>query len=312
MKITNSLRDEAYNKLMRMMNYPGRFPILVIGETGTGKMHSIKKICSTVCKTTDQLFILNAGQSKESSDYWEGVLKESDKKYLVIKDVEQLSKINQELLFDAMSTTNGQYGLKKDYIVRILFTTTFSIKKIRDDRRYLNARFFDRISQFVVEFPNFDKTQRYIYDDFIATWDKMFKIDNVLIAEYPKLKELIEWLNSNAFRMYGNFRDLDKIAINWHFHQLNFIEENKDPYSDESEKSIFKFLKNELDKYLHNPSQKISEDNIFIFDEDLDYEKTINNFRLKLKKWAMALNNNDKHKTANMLGVSHRTLERWN
>lgn len=308
---TNRLRNEAYNKLMRMMNYPGRFPILVIGETGTGKMHSIKEICSNVFKTTDQLLILNAGLSEESSEYWEGVLKESDNKHLAIKDVEKLSNINQELLFEAMSTTNGQYGFKeKKYKVRILFTTTFSIKKIRDDRRYLNARFFDRISQFVVEFPNFNKTKKSISEDFKLTWEKLFFIEGEFIANCPKLEEFHKWLNTQAYRMHGNFRDLDKIAINWNFYQINLPNE-KDPYSNESEEYIFKCIKDEFDIYLHNPSQSIAEDNIFMFDEDSNYEMIINDFRAKLKKWAMALNNNDPHVTAHMLGVSHRTLERW-
>ena len=48
-----------------------------------------------------------------------------------------------------------------------------------------------------------------------------------------------------------------------------------------------------------------------LYDEDSNYEMIINDFRAKLKKWAMALNNNDPHVTAHKLGVSHRTLERW-
>jgi transcriptional regulator with PAS, ATPase and Fis domain len=70
-------------------------------------------------------------------------------------------------------------------------------------------------------------------------------------------------------------------------------------------------IRNDFKKYLHNPSQKIYEDNTFVFDEDSNYGDMLNDFRKKIKHWALALNNNNKHKTASMLNISHRTMENW-
>ena len=98
---------------------------------------------------------------------------------------------------------------------------------------------------------------------------------------------------------------MDKIVINWNLHQLSY----KNPK--EKELEILELLKKDFKELLHNPSRKIYEDNTFIFREDTDYGDLLNDFKRKLKKWALAYNNNDKHKTARMLKISHRTMERW-
>lgn len=298
-------RQEAIDKLLNMMNYPGRFPILVLGDTGTGKSFWINEKINAVSdvKFKGKIKRVYAGLCENSQCFWENLLKEANGKFLLIEEVEKLDIISQDYLFDAMSTVDGFYGFeKKDLEIRIIFTSNFNIKKIRDDRRYLSAKFFDRISQFVVEFPNFDITQTYIYDDFRATWDKMFSTTDYK-NKYPESKDFKKWLESIAYKMHGNFRDLDKIVINWNLHQVNG--ENK------KEEEILEKVKKDFEKFLHNPFQKIYDDNTFVFDEDLDYGKMLIDFRCKLKKWALAFNENNKRNAAKQLNISHRTLERW-
>lgn len=298
-------RKKELEKLKMMMNYPGRFPILLMGDTGVGKSHWVKKLNKTVKEFCNQIKFVNSGLTISSKEYWEKTLNKANKSFLVIEDVEKLDKISQELLFEALSTENGMYGFKEKNIeTRIIFTSTFPIDKLRDDRRYLMTKFFDRISQFVVVLPNFNDTQTSIYEDFKATWEKFFKSTEYKDF-YPKSEEFKAWLNAEAYRLHGNFRDLDKIIINWNLHQLSYDE------PEEKELDILDKIKKDFKELLHNPSQKIYEDNTFVFIEDTNYGDLLNDFKAKLKEWALAYNNNDKHKAAIMLGVSHRTMERW-
>lgn len=299
-------RQKQIEKLKKMMEYPGRFPILVLGDTGVGKSHWINKLVNGLPEFQNKILSIPAGLTIDTKEYWEDVLIKSDQHFLIIDEVEKLSVKSQELLFKALETNNGDYGFdKKNLKIRIIFTSNFSISKIRDDRRYLLPKFFDRISQFVIEFPNFSETQRDIYSDFEATWNKFFEKTDYF-NKCPKSAEFKTWLEAEAYRLHGNFRDLDKIVINWNLHQLSLEGDNKD-----SEQKILNKIKNDFKKYLHNPSQKIYEDNTFVFDEDSNYNDMLNDFRKKLKHWALAANNNNKHKTANMLKISHRTMENW-
>ena len=301
-------RKAELKKLKAMMNYPGRFPILLIGDTGVGKTHWIIKLNKKVKEFKNKIKFINSGLHLSKKEYWKDKLKKANKSFLVIEDIERLDKISQELLFDALSTTNGKYGFEKKNIeTRIIFTSTFSIDKLRDDRRYLSAKFFDRISQFVVVLPNFEKTQTNIYTDFIATWEKFFKEVPEFKNSYPKSKEFITWLEGEAYRLHGNFRDLDKIVINWNLHQISYGKKHKD-----NELKILNKIKKDFKELLHNPSRKIYDDNTFVFREDTDYGNLLNDFKAKLKKWALEYNNNDKHKAARMLKISYRTMERWN
>jgi DNA-binding NtrC family response regulator len=295
-------REEAIIKLNKMMNYPGRFPLLVIGDPGTGKTHWIKEAINEATEFKSKSFFVYGGLCDEQTLFWKDIFNKADNSYLIIEEIEKITGRSQDVLFDALSTTNGKYGFgEKDKTIRLIFTSTFPISKLRDDRRYLSAKFFDRISQFVVEFPGFDSTQTFVYQDFKATWDKMFEKNDTYKGKCPKSDDLIAWLEGEAHKMHGNFRDLDKIVINWNLYQ----QEGK------TDSEILQIVKNEFRVLLHNPSQKVYEDNTFVFDEDSNYGDMLNDFRAKLKKWAMAANNNNLLSAAKMLKISHRTLERW-
>jgi len=292
-------RITAIEKLTNAMHYPGMHSILVIGDSGTGKTHWIEKIV----EGKDHEYFQNGihsvygGLSEENLEYWQETIQEAHGKVLLVEEVEKLSSKSQDLLFEALSTTTGYFGFKeKKYRFVLIFTSTFPIKKLRDDRRFLTAKFFDRISQFVIEFPNFNTTQTAIYKDFKATWDKMN-----FAEDCPESEELKTWLRSEAYRIHGNFRDLDKIAVNWNMYQLQ----------SKTESEILELIKKDFKNLLHNPSQKIYEENTFVFDEDSDYGHMIQDFKAKLKQWALALNENNIRKAAKMLRVSHRTMERW-
>lgn len=301
----NKKRQTAINSLKQMMEYPGRFSILVLGDSGVGKTHWISQNIKEI-KDTDKknLITVNAGLTEDSNDYWEKVFKEANCKFLLIEEVEKLSEKSQETIFNIMSTDNGNYGLKeKDLEVRIIFTSCIPIKKLRQDRRLLSSKFYDRISQFVVTFPNFNETQRTVYSDFEETWKKFFNEEHDFHNRYPHSKEFKDWLDRIAGNMHGNFRDLDKIVINWNFHQI--YNESFD------EKKIFELVKKDFDAILKYPAQRMYDTNTFVFDEDSKYDDIIKNFKNSLRNWSLSINYNDKRKAAEMLGVSYRTMERW-
>ena len=291
-------REKAVEKLLSAMNNGGNFSVLLLGAPGTGKTHWINW-----CSEQEQLQKFNAvheissGLAEDSLEFWNEELKKADKKVMVIDEIEKLSHKSQELLFKALSTKDGKFGFgEKNLDFLPVFTSCISIENLQKDRRILLSKFFDRISQFVIELPDFNTTDREIFNDFTKTWSKM-NFENKL----PDLDDFKTWLNENAHRMHGNFRDLDKIAINWNLHKIGNKEDDK----------ILKEVKNDFEKYLHHPNLSSTDINTFVFDEDSNYEQLLNDFRAKLKSWSMAINNGNIREAAKMLGISHRTMHRW-
>jgi DNA-binding NtrC family response regulator len=299
-------RKQSIDSLKRMMDYEGRFSILVLGDNGVGKTHWINQNIKELREGNqkDNKVSVDSALVEDSQDYWLGIFTNANNKFLIIEEVEKLSQKSQEVLFNILSTENGKYGLeKKDLVVRIIFTSCFPIKKLRDDKRFLNAKFYDRISQFVVTFPSFKETQRDILSYFEETWKKFFSLQHDYHDKYPKGEEFKKWLEEIAENMHGNFRDLDKIVINWNLHQVSS--------NNMTEDEIFERVKKDFKEVLKYPSQRNYSENTFVFDEDLKYGEIMDNFRLALKEWSLNVNFGVKREAARKLGISHRTMDRW-
>lgn len=294
-------RRTAINKLKGYLMNPGRFSILVLGLRGTGKTHWIKEICENY-KNEDclsGLVIVNCPNIEVGDlKFWDSKFKEAHKKVLLIEDVDQLSKLEQEILFSGLSTGLGaKYGFdSKTFEFRIVFTSTKDIDTLRINEEILSHKFFDRISQLVVKFPSFADCNREIWNDFKATWEKMhFQIKNKLPGN-----ELKEWLAVNGHKFHGQLRDLDKIAINWHNYRL--IGEN--------ENAILPKVTQDFEDYLHYPEHNSELPSAFYIQSDLNYEGNLRNFKRQFKEWVKnkhgSLKKGEEH-----VGVSHRTMERW-
>ncbi|MGQ1783851.1 ATP-binding protein [Saccharicrinis sp. GN24d3] len=302
----HEIRKKAIHTLKQMMEYPGRFSILVLGDSGVGKTHWISQNVKSITgnESKDNSIFIDSGLTEDSIEYWEDVFNKANNKFLIIEEVEKLSQKSQEIIFNIISTHNGKFGLKeKNLEIRIIFTSCLPIEKLRQDRRILNSKFYDRVSQFVVTFPNFNETQRDIYSDFEETWKKFFNEQHEYHNRFPQSEEFKDWLDLVAGNMYGNFRDLDKIVINWNFHQISAeqLEESK----------IFELVKKDFEAILKYPAQRIYDDNSFVFIEDIKYDEMLKNFRRALRNWSLNVNFNNKQKAAEMLGISHRSMERW-
>ncbi len=239
--------------------------------------------------------------AKNTDDlFWETMFESANGKLLVIEEVEELSKATQALLFEFLSTTNGLYGLKeKKFNCRIVFTSSLHIRSLRDSQDFLLNKFFDRISQFVVKFPGYADKNISIWDDFVLTWAKM----NFPKKDLPK-RTLEEWLRTNSHRFHGNFRDLDKIAINWRNSQINF---NK------TETEILKDVENDFFELYHFPEHNSENVNAFYVDDKMDYYKEIKPLFEKFVKEVARRKYGklSKAKDGKPLGVHYRTMERW-
>lgn len=295
-------REECAKKLKSFLINPGNFSILILGRAGTGKSYIIDLIAEDIKEKYSYGGIPireYASLCEESKVFWTSLLKKSDNKILVIEEVERLTVINQDLLFDAISTQNGLYGFeKKEFSCRLVFTSNLPINKLRDDRRFLQSRFFDRISQFVLMMPSFSTTWSIIEQDFKETWRKMdFKVKTKVPKVTPDMKV---WLVDFAQSSHGNFRDLDKIVINWHNYR---IEGNTDD-------QILTLIKKDFKEYLFSPSPKIDYENVFIFQRDTKIAEILQNFKHSLRKWS-EIEYGNKHEAARALGMSVRTLERY-
>lgn len=110
-----------------------------------------------------------------------------------------------------------------------------------------------------------------------------------------------QWLESNADRLHGNFRDLDKLAINY----FQFIQIG---LSSEEAHAMTHMQFNEYNSYPE--SAKWLEEGIY-FQTGLKYDDYLKSLRMKLKEWAIENHDGDNQKAAQTLGVSHRTMERW-
>ena len=295
-------RVESIKKLESFLLNPGKFSILVLGDYGTGKTHWIKEIQKNNQdkEFLKKIFFLNAGTLKNSNtkEYWEAQFKLAHKNLLVIEDVELLTKDSQEILFEGLSTGLGaKYGFDdKTYQFRIAFTSSYSIGELRDKDIYLNKRFFGRIAQLVVKFPSIKNSKDFVWNDFLKSWKKMaFENKN----EIPG-SELSLWLLQNYREIHGNFRDLDKIAINWHNYRLMGTKESE----------ILKLVIADFKILYHLPEQKSENKSIFIIDNSLDWEGNFTNFKSKFKEWVKEEYGSLKE-GAEKVKISYRTMERW-
>jgi hypothetical protein len=294
-------RADAIKKLEGFLLNPGRFSVLVLGMRGTGKTHWIQQIQKhhSDNKHLTGLIIVNAALAKNSNqDYWDDKFKKAHNKLLVIEDVEKLSKESQEILFDGLSTGEGaKYGFdEKKYEFRLVFTSTYDVKTLRDTEEYLSHKFFDRISQFVIKLPSYSDLKHTVWRDFESTWKKMkFKSKNEMPGD-----QLRNWLETISQKLHGHFRDLDKIAINWHHYRTLDIKED----------DILALVKDDFTELFHFPEHKSELSDSFNIDSRLNWEANLRDFRRLYKDW-IKVKYGSLRKGEKEAGISYRTMERW-
>lgn len=286
-------RKEKIKILASFLKNEGRFSTLVLGDRGTGKKYWTGQVSISLEK---KFHLVNAALTEATVSYWEEQFQKADNGVLVIKDVEKLGKDSQELLFEGLSTLQGEglFGFEnKIYAIHPVFTSSKHISMLRDSDKYLNPKFFDRTAQLVVKFPNFKECGNGYKNDLQSCWEH-FSFN----TDYPK--KLEDWLETKMESLHGSFRDLHKMCINWNNYQKAGWNEN----------DILKQIENDFNDFYHIPEQ--NKDAIFEihFSDGKTYQELQDEFKKQLKSWAKEAFSSNR-KAAEMLQISHRTMERW-
>lgn len=288
-------RMEAFQKLKVFLKNPGRFCLIVLGSRGTGKSYAIEHAFEQIRSENDKklcleyLHFIEPSYIPNDQDKFDKFLSNYENNTIVIEDVEDLSSEQEKLLFKALSTTNGMFGIaEKKYRIRIVFTSSKDSDSLREDGKYLTGLFWDRISQLIVEFPSFKQEGENIIKDFHSTWEKM-TFENIKeyesLSGLPKNASLEKFLEDNAEKFEGGFRDLDKLTCMYfnyriyHYGDKRKIEEIIEKKVVESIKSDF-FTKSQM----HGSSG--NDESIFQIHEGFTMDDLLGQFKIQVRKWA--------------------------
>ena len=296
----NNIREEIKKKIASFLENPGYFSILILGNSGSGKEFFLKSFFKKKEINSNKYCIFQP--------YEIGNTEEEISNVFVKKFIEELTDLQQNILHKALSTSDGKIGLNKNIgLKRIIFTSTFNVEQLRDSKEHISDRFWNRISQLVVEFPSFKEYSANIVHDFKSVWEKME------FQEYPKVpidSEFQFWLRENCGTFAGNFRDLDTIAILWHQYRLIEYKGLKQKYKSDIETRIFRKVRNDFESFNHFPTQKSDTSNSFEFEKGKTWEQIERGFKSKFKTWAKREYVTIKNATEE-LKMPSRKMDKW-
>jgi transcriptional regulator with AAA-type ATPase domain len=293
---TKSPSRELVNKKMETFLKSG-FSILLIGERGIGK----SKIASEAKQSFDkknpfveancasfeadskaeaELFGYEKGSFTGANSNKKGLLEEADGGILFLDEIHHLSKLVQAKLMKALQTDkNNKMSIRRmgsnneiKIECRLIFATNKGVSELRNE---LLPDFYDRIVQHVVNIPSIRETEEDRLKDWENTWYGL-----KLKEEVPKELELIKWLK--LLPLYGNYRDLQKIAM--YYNAFNQFDKGTKMLL--NEKSAFQYAKNEFEKY-HSPVVQIGKEK-FNFNINQTTKEMIADYLFELQDWAVS------------------------
>jgi transcriptional regulator with AAA-type ATPase domain len=294
---TKSPSRELVNKKMETFLKSG-FSILLIGERGIGKSKIaseaknsfdkknpfIEANCASFdedSKAEAELFGYEKGAFTGANAVKKGLLEEANGGILFLDEIHHLSKLVQAKLMKALQTDENnkmsirRMGSNKEIKVecRLIFATNKSISELRE---VLLPDFYDRIVQHVILIPPLRDTPEDREKDWENVWKGLKFRGN---PEVPKEDNLVNWLRQLA--LYGNYRDLQKIAMYYNAYK-EFDAETKKLLA---EKSAFQYAKNEFEKY-HSPVVQLEKEK-FNFNINQTTKEMIADYLLELQAWAV-------------------------
>jgi transcriptional regulator with AAA-type ATPase domain len=299
---TKSPSRELVNKKMETFLKSG-FSILLIGERGIGKskiaseakerLKSLDKTvqgeiieanCASFANDTmaeSALFGYVKGAFTDAKDDKKGLIESAESGILFLDEIHHLSKPVQARLMKALQTDEinrlsiRRVGANKEIKVkdvRLIFATNKSVAELRNE---LLPDFYDRIVQHVVNIPSLNET----VEDRLMDWENVWK-GLKFKGDAPKELELVKWLKH--LPLYGNYRDLQKIAM--YYNAFNQFDEGTKKMLNET--NAFQYAKNEFEKY-HSPVVQLGKEK-FNFNIKQTTKEMIADYLFELQDWAVS------------------------
>jgi len=293
--IGGQLRMQAYRKLKVFLANPGKFCLIVLGDRGSGKHFAIEKASREISTNADKDLCLKDLKFIESISFpsdaksLDKLFKDNEFNTIVIENVEDLTDEQQKLLFNALSTTDGTFGIGEKVNLRIVFTSSKDSDSLRKDKELILGLFWDRISQLIVEMPSFKIEGSEIVKDFNATWKKM-KFEKTKgyehLSKTPKNTKLEKFLEDNAEKFEGGFRDLDKIAC-LYFNYRIFHYNTGRKILEETENKVVKSIMDDFFSKSQLQGSSGNDESVFHFVNGLSHQELLGKYKTQLRRWAV-------------------------
>ena len=306
------------------------FSILLLGERGIGKSHmaqkyakdeNIKNFIAVNCASfidshiaEAELFGYRKGAFTDAKEDKKGLIEAADGGILFMDEIHTLPKDIQFKLMRAFATDEenkmtirriGDTREKKIQLKALIFASNRTIEQLRE---VLLPDFFDRIAQLIIELPPLRQTPEIIPEAFKIIWEQLrFHEIGYEFNNYPgKDKQLLDWIQE--LPLYGNYRDLQKIAINYKTY-LEFPKYLKEMIP---QKTAFEYTKAMFIKYLTNTHKADCKE---YFSEDKTHKQMLAEFKHDLAQWAINRFGSAPQavKHFNSLGekITQETLYKW-
>ncbi len=320
---TQSQKRVLVDKKMEVFLKTG-FSILLIGERGIGKSQIAGKAKEKLEKLdnsiTGQIIEVNCASfdddSKAEAELFgyekgaftganqkgkDGLLEEAKNGILFLDEIHHLSKYVQAKLMKALQTdeynrlTIRKLGATKEIKVkdvRLIFATNKTTTELRE---CLLPDFYDRIVQHVISIPSLRETVEDRETDWENVWEQLKFRDQ---PKAPKEPKLMKWLKK--LPLYGNYRDLQKIAM--YYNAFNKFEKGI-----LREKTAFEYAKNEFEKY-HSPTKQDKSVGFSVSPEKTA-DEMIADFQFQLQEWATK--KWSRKEAAKKLKITEKTLNNW-
>jgi hypothetical protein len=286
-------RTQAYLKLKVFLANPGKFCLIILGSRGSGKHFAIEGAFNEISPDAENelclkaLHFIPASKMPIMEEDLNDLFEKHKHQTLIIEDVEQLTIEQQNLLFEALSTTDGTFGIEKKFELRIAFTSSKEVDSLREAENLLMGFFWDRISQLVVTLPSYIDESENVIADFKTTWNKMkfhttkgFKH----LASYPKFPAIERFLEEYAEKFEGGFRDLDKLAC-MYFNYRIFHYGKSRRILEETEMKIVDEIKDDFFGKSQLHSNSGNELSVFQIRPGFSWDDLIGQFKIQVRNW---------------------------
>ncbi len=323
---TSPIRRLAYNK-MKVYVEQG-FSILILGERGTGKSHLIETIqkekkakgknfpfAAANCASFDDdskaeadLFGYEANAFTGASKRTEGLFHQAKGGILFFDEVHHLSlRVQAKLMKSLQTNQNNEFQIRRmgsNTEETVKCTLVFaSNKEVSELKKLLLPDLFDRISQLLIEFPplreSYKSAPKELEQDWFRIWEQLRFNEKEPV---PTGNKLFDWMKK--LPLYGNYRDLQKIAIYYHTF-LKFDEEMK---KDLPIKTALEFAQQEFG--LYQSEKQGNKNDMFsnYFEQRKSWEEIIEDFKTKLVKEAFKFYGDSVKDITEALNVSSATI----